>query len=173
MSAVSLRTSEGTGRPTTGRSTGNQGTIRRALHFHKLVRAPLRFVYRWCTDYRDDDDGLTNDLYRFQARVVLREPNRIVRVVVVPGSDRNRNTEVEVISLQPPDRWHLRKFSAADDKIGNYKLTRLGPRLTSIEMDFREDWKVSRIPSRARYRALFNAVWDRYVTVMEREFGQK
>ncbi|MCI4336317.1 MAG: hypothetical protein L3K17_03855 [Thermoplasmata archaeon] len=143
---------------------------RRSLQFRKRVRASLPFVFRWCTDYREDDDRLTDDLYHYSTRILLREADRVVREVVVPGKDRNRCTEVEIISLSPPDRWTLRKFSVTDDKIGRYRLVPVGPRLTRIEMRFEERWKVGRPPSRERYRALFNRVWDRYVTRMEQEF---
>lgn len=141
----------------------------RLLQFHKTVEAPLRFVFGWCTDYREDDDRLTDDLYHYSARILLRERDRIVREIVVPGRDRNRCTDVELIRLAPPDRWSLQKFSVTDDETGRYQLFALGPGRTRIEMRFRQRWKVGRPPDRARYRRLFNRVWDRYVRTMERE----
>jgi hypothetical protein len=145
-------------------------TTARDYRFSKLVRAPLPFVFRWCTDYRDDDDRLTDSIYHYQAKIVLREPSRIVRLISVPGTDRNRSTDVEIITLRPPNRWHLAKFSVSDDQIGNYLLTSRGPRLTLLEIRFRQKWKIRRLPDRRRYQALFNRVWDRYVEVMETEF---
>jgi hypothetical protein len=145
----------------------------RTLRFRKLVHAPLAFVYRWCTDYREDDDRITDDIYHYQAKIALREPDRIVRVITVPGGHPNRDTDVELIFLLPPDRWHLKKFSLSDDKTGSYHLTKVGPDLTSIEMVFRETWKVSHVPDRERYRTLFNGVWDRYVEVMEKAYRRQ
>jgi hypothetical protein len=160
------------GTPETVRPRKRHTTLR-TLQFHKLVRAPLPFVFRWCTDYREDDDRITSDIYQYRARIVLREPDRIVRIITVPGHDRNRSTDVEIISLQPPDRWHLYKFSVTDDKRGRYRLTPRGPNATLIQMHFREKWKVRNPPSRARYRALFNRVWDRYVSEMERDYRRR
>jgi hypothetical protein len=40
-------------------------------------------------------------------------------------------------------------------------------------MRFRRTWKAGRPPSSSRYEALFNQVWDRYVEVMESEYGQQ
>jgi hypothetical protein len=148
----------------------NRAFHRRTLSFRKTVGAPMSYVFRWCTDFREDDDRLTNDIYHYSARIVLREPRRVVRVVEVPGRDRNRCTEVEVISLFPPDRWTLRKLSVTDDKTGRYRLAPDGRGRTRIEMLFRETWKAARPPSRARYRALFHRVWDRYIREMEREY---
>ena len=145
----------------------------RTLRFHKLVRAPLPFVYRWCTDYRDDDDRLTNDLYHYEARVVLREPERVVRIIVVPGRDRNRHTDVEIISLLPPDRWRMTKLSVTDDESASYRLHPEGPELTRLDMRFRETWKSTAVPDRRRYRALFHEVWDRYVQTMEAEYRRR
>lgn len=140
-----------------------EDAVLRTYRFSKLVRAPLPFVFRWCTDYREDDDRLTDSIYHYQAKIVLREPNRIVRIITIRGGDRNRSTDVEIIALRPPNRWHLTKVSATDDETGTYLLTRKGARLTLVEMRFRETWKVGRLPDRKRYRALFNQVWDRYV----------
>lgn len=140
------------------------------MRFHQIVHAPLPFVFRWCTDFREDDDRITDDIYHYAARILLREPARFVREVVVPGRDRNRCTEIEVIRLAPPDRWSLEKFSVTDDKTGRYRLTALGPRRTRIEMSFRETWKGPRPPSRSRYRALFGTVWARYAQTIEREY---
>jgi hypothetical protein len=142
----------------------------RTFRFHKLIRAPLPFVYRWCTDYREDDDRITDDIYHYRAKIVLREPRRVVRIIQVPGRSTNRNTEVEIISLFPPTRWRLAKFSVTDDETGSYCLIRIGPMRTLLDMNFRESWKTGRIPNRARYRALFNRVWDRYVQTIEADF---
>lgn len=147
--------------------------IRRTMRFHWDVAAPLPFVFRWCTDYREDDDRITDDIYHYTARILLREPTRIVREVVVPGRDRNRCTEVEVIRLAPPDRWTLTKLSVTDDQTGRYRLVALGPRRTRIELSFRESWKGRAPPSRARYRARFERVWDRYVATIEREYRRR
>ncbi|MGB6501370.1 MAG: hypothetical protein WBG19_08240 [Thermoplasmata archaeon] len=142
----------------------------RAFGFRKLVHAPLRFVFRWCTDYRDDDDRITDSIYHYRAKIVLRESARVVRIITVPGRDRNRNTDVEVISLRPPAGWRLDKFSVTDDETGWYRLTRKGRALTSIDMRFRRRWKAGKPPDQKRYRALFDRVWDRYVEVMEAEY---
>jgi hypothetical protein len=137
------------------------------MRFQKLIRAPLPFVFHWCTDYRDDDDRITDSIYQYRARILLREPRRIVRIITVPGSSRNRTTDLEIISLYPPDRWRLRKLSFTDDETGTYRLVRQSPHVTLLTMTFRRKWKVGKIPDRKRYRALFHQVWDRYVTVME------
>jgi hypothetical protein len=138
--------------------------------FRKLVHAPLPYVFAWCTDYREDDDRITDSIYHYRANIVLREPARVVRVITVPGRNRNRCTDVEIISLRPPDRWRLTKLSVTDDVTGSYRLTRQRGASTSIEMRFRRVWKVGRPPDLKRYRALFNRVWDRYVAAIEAEY---
>ncbi len=154
--------------------TGRQPQVHyRTLRFNKLIHAPLPFVFRWCTDYRDDDDRITDSIYHYRSEIVLREPDRIVRIITVPGTDRNRSTDVEIITLRPPNRWHLEKFSFSDDESGDYSLTRQGPNLTSLEMRFRKKWKVRSPPDPKRYRALFNRVWDRYVDVIQEEFARR
>jgi hypothetical protein len=142
------------------------------LHFQKLVRAPLDFVYRCCTDYREDDDRITDSIYQYKAKIVLREPNRVVRIITVPGADPNRCTDVEVIRLRPPNRWRLTKLSWTDDETGSYRLTAKDPHVTLLEMRFRRTWKAGPLPRLDRYRALFNRTWDRYVEVIETEYDR-
>jgi len=138
--------------------------------YRKLIRAPLPFVFRWCTDFREDDNRITDSIYHYRAEILLREPSRIVRLITVPGRERNRATDVEIISVHPPDRWRLEKLSVTDDEVGHYRLTSRGPALTALEMRFRKRWKVSRLPDQDRYRRLFHTVWDRYVSVIESEY---
>lgn len=149
-----------------GQFRGNVQTFR----FRKLVHVPLPFVFRWCTDYREDDDRLTDSIYHYRAQILLREPARVVRLITVPGRDRNRSIDVEVITLRPPDRWRLDKMSISDDETGSYRLTRHGRMVTSIDMRFRKEWKAGRVPDRKRHRALFNRVWDRYVEFIEADY---
>lgn len=148
----------------------SRSAVVQTLEFTKHIRAPARFVFRWCTDYRDDDDRITNSIYHYRAKIVLREPNRIVRVITVPGKDLNRSTDVEIIQLRPPDRWRLTKLSWTDDEIGSYQLTATGTRDTVLKMRFRRTWKDGHPPDLLRYRRLFHRVWDRYVAVIEEEF---
>lgn len=145
-------------------------TTVRIYRFRKLIRAPLPFVFRWCTDYREDDSRITDSIYHYQARIAFREPGRIVRIISLPGRNRNRNTDVEIITLRPPNRWHLTKYSVTNDEAGDYWLTLRGPRLTLLEMRFRQKWKIGRLPDRKRYELLFNKVWDRYVDTIEIAF---
>jgi hypothetical protein len=144
----------------------------RSTRYRKVIHAPLSFVFRWCTDYRNDDDRLTDSIYHYRSRIVLKERDRVIRIITVPGRDRNRSTDVEIISLRPPNRWRLDKFSVSDDNTGEYRLIRNGPRLTVLEIRFRTRWKVKRLPDMRRYRALFNRVWDKYVELIEKEFAR-
>jgi hypothetical protein len=152
---------------------GRRTTTIQTLRFSKRIGAPLDFVYRWCTDYRDDDNRITESIYHYRAKVVLRERDRVVRLIKVPGKDPNRCTDLEIIRLRPPNRWSLTKLSWTDDEVGTYRLTEREPRSTLLEMRFRRTWKAGRPPNPDHYRALFNRVWDRYVEVIETEYVRR
>jgi hypothetical protein len=143
------------------------------LRFRKVIRAPLGFVYRWCTDYRDDDDTITDSIYHYRAKILLRERGRVVRLITVPGKNRNRCTDVEVIRLRPPNRWRLTKMSVTDDESGTYQLSEKGPHVTILDMRFRRSWKTGRRPDLNNYRALFNRVWDEYVLAIEADYRRR
>jgi hypothetical protein len=144
-------------------------TRRRAWRYRRTIRAPLSFVYRWCTDYREDDDRLTDDLYQYRAEILLREPRRVVRVIRAPVPRSRDDVELEIIELQPPDHWKAVMVSLAQDRRGVYRLRRLDRGRTAIEIRFTERWK-STPSDRGEYGALFDRVWDRYVARIESEY---
>ncbi|MCI4362995.1 MAG: hypothetical protein L3K13_01635 [Thermoplasmata archaeon] len=131
----------------------------------------MPFVYRWCTDFRTDDHRLTDSIYHYRAEVVRLGPRRLLRIITLPGEEFASGTEVELIRLGPPDRWRLDLVSAALDETGSYRLRRLGPRRTRIEMRFEKQWRLRRVPGERQYGTLFRRVWDLYAVTIERAYA--
>ncbi|HYA54671.1 MAG TPA: hypothetical protein VEG42_03605 [Thermoplasmata archaeon] len=74
-------------------------------------RAPLRFVFHWCTDYTPEDSRLEKEHY---ARRILE---RTARRVVYEDLEETPNGWAwsrHTVTLRPPDRWH-------SDSVGNYR----------------------------------------------------
>ena len=65
----------------------------------KIVDAPIRYVYDWCTDFRSDDAKLEGSKSRH--RVVRVSPQRLVRVKVASHGAKNPAMNVEVVRLSP------------------------------------------------------------------------
>src|SRR4029077_11206052 len=66
-------------------------------------RAPLPFVFRWCTDYTPDDPRLEKDEYT--RRIVKRSTRKVVYEDLSDTPDGWMWSHQEV-TLRPPNRWH-------------------------------------------------------------------
>jgi hypothetical protein len=92
-------------------------------HISKTIDALLKFVYEWCTDFRDDDPQLTGG--KIKRKVVEKTKERVVYMADYTLKGK-RYWHASVIALKPPNAWHLE--TACDPyerEIGDYKLTSL------------------------------------------------
>ncbi len=137
-------------------------------HVSKIARAPRRYVYDWLTDYREDDGRFSRSKPRF--RVLRMAKDRIVRVRYSKPSEGGTLMAVELVRLRPPDAWHLDQIDERDLEAVDYKVTRLGPRTTRVELWITERWMVPEHPSRAEWLEAANRVWDNLVLNLERSY---
>jgi len=134
----------------------------------KAINAPLKFVYDWCTDYREDDNELTGSKTQFK---ILQKTNR--RVIYLRTSERDGKTMigVKMVTLRPPKAWHLDQVGEDEDAIGIYKLTRVGPERTRLDMTFTEKYRISDAPSKEEDRNDTAQMWDKYVAALEKDYA--
>ena len=108
------------------------------FQFSKIIDAPVRFVYDWCTDYREDDYKLTGAKTR---RIILEKTSR--RVVYVNYQKGSKvGLSVGIVTLSPPNRWHYDSIGDQRNVTGDYRLTKIGPSRVKLEMQFKRTWKV-------------------------------
>lgn len=133
----------------------------------KTIDAPLKFVYDWCTDYREDDPQITGSKAQFK---ILQKTNR--RVIYLRTDERNGRTmiHVKMVTLRPPKAWHLDQVGEDEDAIGIYKLTRVGSERTRLDMTFTEKYKISDAPTKEEDRKVTDQMWDKYVTALEKDY---
>ena len=144
-------------------------TASRTIHVSKIIHAPVRFVYNWCTDFRKDDNKLSGSKTR---RIITQKTKRrVIFISVFKWAGRSRYS-VQIVTLRPPNRWHLDYAGEEADEVGDYQLTELGPRRTRLDMAFKESYKVRGAPTRKEEVKQTNEVWDRYVTVLERDYAR-
>jgi hypothetical protein len=134
----------------------------------KTINAPLKFVYDWCTDYREDDNQITGSKTQFR---ILQKTNR--RVVYLRTSELDGKTMigVKMVTLRPPKAWHLDQVGEDEDAIGIYKLTREGPEHTRLDMTFTERYKISNAPTKEEDRNHTSRMWDKYVAALEKDYA--
>ena len=66
----------------------------------KTINAPLRYVYDWCTDYRETDPQITGS--KSQRRVLQKTKKRSIYVQIYEGADGNEKVAVDIVTLKPP-----------------------------------------------------------------------
>jgi len=145
-------------------------TRNHTYHVSKTIEAPFQFVYKWCTDYRESDPRITGSKNR--RKILFKSKNRVVYVSLYLRRGEKRNA-VNVVTLHPPTAWHLDFIGDDDDELGDYQLTRLGPKRTKLDMKFTESYKIQNPPTKAADIKSTSQVWDKYVTALEREYTRK
>jgi hypothetical protein len=79
---------------------------------------------------------------------------------------------VQIVTLRPPNRWHLDYAGEEADEVGDYRLTKLGPRRTRLDMAFKDRYKIRGAPTRKEETKQTSEVWDRYVAALERDYAR-
>lgn len=136
----------------------------------KTINAPIRFVYDWCTDYREDDYKIVGSKSR---RTFLEKTKQRVIYAIRYPSDGKTMHAVNIVTLHPSRGWHLDSFGEEDDEFGDYRLTKLGLRKTRLDMVFREKWKIADVPPKAEYLKHIGGIWDKYVAALEKDCKNK
>ena len=141
-----------------------------SVHVSKTIHAPLRFVYDWCTDYRETDPKITKS--KSNRKILMRTEHRVIYTESYRSRGKPR-TAVDVVTLYPPKAWHLDFVSDEDDEVGDYVLSSTGPRKTRLDMTFTESYKVAQAPSKAQYASHVSQVSDKYVEALQKEYRRR
>jgi hypothetical protein len=135
----------------------------------KIINAPVSFVYNWCTDYGEDDNKITGSKTR---RIIIQKTKRrAVYISAFRWAGKSRYG-VNIVTLRPPNRWHLDYAGEEADEIGDYRLTKLGPERTRLDMTFKEKYKIRGAPTRKEDLKHTSEIWDRYVAALERDYAR-
>ena len=137
--------------------------------FSKTINAPLRFVYDWCTDYREDDYKITGAKSR--RLIVEKTKSRVVYITQQKGA--KAGTVVNIVTLRPPNGWHLNSIGDQRNETGRYHLRKLGPRSTKLDMVFKFKWKIGPAPTRTEFLEHLNEIWDKYAAALENDYKRK
>lgn len=143
--------------------------INRTCRFSKVINAPLRFVYDWCTDYREDDYKITGA----KSRRLIIEKTKQRTVYITQQRGAKTGTAVNIVTLHPPNRWHLDSVGDQRNEIGEYHLKKLSPRSTRLDMVFKINWKIPPCPTRSEFMRHLNESWEKYATTLVKDYKSK
>lgn len=126
-------------------------------------------MFNWCTDFREDDPALTGS--KSVRRILEKSRKRVLYVSTETAVDGTQRVGVDLVTLKPPNSWHLEFFGEDDNEIGDYKLSSLGKNRTKLSMVFKESWKLEEIPSVEEQVESTSKLWDKYVEVLEKDYA--
>jgi len=140
--------------------------------FSKVIEATLPFVYDWCTDFREDDAGLTGS----QTKTKILEKTKTRVIMTDSYMQKGKPVEsVTVVSLKPPNAWHLDYAgNEAESEVGDYKLTRLGTKKTRLDMEFTMIYGPGRkVPSKEELINGSSKFWDKLIVHLMEDYSRK
>ncbi len=141
---------------------GDEARIRVAF------RVPLEFAFDWCTDYTPRDAALEGESY--ERRILERTPRRVV-FEDLEDTPSGWVWGRDVVTLRPPNRWHMEGVGSHRDVTADYRLTRLADGRTELELRW---WRRPKllgkpIPRAQREKEGIRA-WKRFGAAMERDY---
>jgi hypothetical protein len=136
----------------------------------KVITAPLPFVYEWWTDYREDDHKITGQ--KRTVSILERTTHRVIMSIRYESHGQVM-TAVKIVTLNPPNEWHLNWNGDEDDETGEYKLTRMGKNKTRLSATFKVHKKRPTAQTKSEFRKEVNAVWSKYMAALESDYRKK
>ena len=132
-----------------------------------LIRAPSRYVYGWCTDYRSDDGRFSSRRPHPSFRVIRISPRRVLRIRVSRGAGRDSAVAVDLVRLNPPRSWHLDQIDETDRQSLDYRVSAAGRGRTRLQLLITERWVTPEFPTREELRARVARTWARFAAAIE------
>jgi len=132
----------------------------------KVINAPLKFVYGWCVDFREDDPKIWGSKTK---RIILQKTKRRVIYMSTQRRGGRATSAVRIVTLRPPNAWHLDLAGQENDEIGNYRLISLGPGKTRLDITFKVKYKIANAPTKEQDAKQTNEIWDKYIAALERD----
>ena len=132
-------------------------------------RAPLDFVYRWCTDYTPQDARFEKDEYE---RKIIRRSSREVVYEDLSEAKEGWWWSRHVVRLQPPNRWHSDTVGSHRVMSLDYTLSKLpGNRTQLILRARRRPYGIGgRNPPRSQWEPPVAKSWRLFGQVLERDY---
>ena len=147
------------------RGRGWMGPFRIRVAF----RVPLEYAFVWCTDYTPDDGALEGESY--QRKVIERGARRVV-FEDLEETKSGWSWGRDVVTLRPPNRWHMDGVGNRRDVTADYVLTRLPDGRTQLELRWSRRPNVPETTklTKAEREADTVRAWKRFGTAMERDY---
>lgn len=151
------------------KQTSRRGWIGPEYRVNVSFRAPLEYVFEWCTDYTPQDAALEKEAYE---RKVIERTSRRVIFEDLEESASGWDWSRAVVSLRPPNRWHMDAVGNNRDVVADYLLRSLPNGRTSLELRWRRRPRVpdAKRRTKAEREASATRAWRHFAAALERDF---
>ena len=141
------------------------------IRVNRVIRAPLKYVFDWCTDFRETDPKIIGSARK---RVIIEKTRkRVIFAQVWNESEDNMRVNVDIVTLSPPDSWHLDMFGSFRNETAEYKLKNLGKDKTELRVVFKNRWREAPKVENAEHEVKrLNDIWDAYADALERDYAR-
>lgn len=129
--------------------------------------APSRFVFDWCTDFREDDYKISGENSR--RHVLTKSGGKVVWIQHNPGR-RLSDERVRIVTVSPPRNWQLEGFGEEYDLRGKYSVQPKGRHAASLHMDFIVEYKTVEPETAEEFLSDLSEEWERYRKALEKDY---
>jgi hypothetical protein len=135
-------------------------------------RAPLDFVYRWCTDYSPEDPALEGEKF---SRKVLEHTRRRAVFEDLEETPTGWNWSHDVVTFHPPRAWELLERGNRSEAIAVYHLSERGDGRVELDLRWRRRDLVppERRITKAERERNSTIAWQRFARALERDFRRE
>lgn len=132
---------------------------------------PLDFAFAWCTDFTPMDARLEGESY--ERKIIEHAPRRVV-FEDLEGSETGWIWSRDVVTLRPPNRWHMEGSGNRREVIADYVLSSLPDGRTQLELRWKRRPTVPEAKplTKAGREASTTRAWKRFAAAMERDYRQ-
>ncbi len=137
--------------------------------FRSTFRAPLPFVYAWCTDYSPEDPDLEKDTY---VRKILHQNSRRTVYEDLYDTRDGWMWSRQVVTFHPPNRWHAEATGNHRDWSIDYELATLPGGRTELRFrgERRQNPLGEKNPPKASMERELRAAWKHFAHALERDY---
>ncbi len=137
-------------------------------HVRAHFRAPLEYVFRWCTDYTPRDARLEGEHY--QRRILARTRRRVV-YEDLEDSAQGWHWARYTVMLRPPANWQAERVGNYLDASIKYRLTPAAKERTRLDLTWkRKPTTLSPRWSRSEIEGGTARAWRLFARALESDY---
>ncbi|MGA7923759.1 MAG: hypothetical protein WCA77_07275 [Thermoplasmata archaeon] len=132
-------------------------------------RAPLDFVYRWCTDFTPQDAQSEGDDY--SRRILQQSARQVVYEDLYDTKDGWRWSR-HVVRLMPPNHWHSDTVGSHRAYSLDYRLSKLAGHRTQLTLRARRrPYGIGgKNPPKSTWERETGKSWKNFAAALERDY---